>query len=91
MTKQKSTPESDYLRKVSLRLIGLEERERFDGLLESQHYLHSARVGGQSLRYVAEVDGQWVALLVFSGAAPHTKARELRARLQVPYLLQVSP
>jgi len=25
---------------------------------------------------VAEVEGQWVALITFSGAAPHTKARE---------------
>ena len=33
-------------------------------------------MGGRSLRYVAEVEGQWVALLMFSGAAPHTKARE---------------
>ncbi len=78
MTKEKTAPEGDYLRKVSIRLLGLQERERFDALLESRHYLHSARVGGQSLRYVAEVDGQWVALLVFSGAAPHTKARECK-------------
>ena len=76
MTKSKTAPEGDYLRKVTVRLIGPEERERFDAALETQHYLHSARVGGQSLRYLAEVDGQWVALLVFSGAAPHTKARE---------------
>jgi len=76
MLKEKAATECDYLRKVSLRLLVPEERERFDALLESRHYLHSARVGGQSLRYVAEVDGQWVALLVFSGAAPHTKARE---------------
>lgn len=76
MTKPKTAPEGDYLRQVVVRLIRPEERERFDGLLESQHYLHSARVGGQSLRYIAAVDGQWVALLVFSGAAPHTKARE---------------
>jgi hypothetical protein len=72
----KAAPESDYLRQVTVRLMGPEERERFDALLESEHYLHSARVGGPSLRYVAEVQGQWVALLVFSGAAPHTKARE---------------
>jgi len=78
MTKDKTASEGDYLRKISIRLIGPEEGERFDTLLESRHYLHSARVGGQSLRYVAEVDGQWVALLVFSGAAPHTKARELK-------------
>jgi len=76
MMKGKTAPEWDYLRKVAVRLIHPQERERFDALLESQHYLHSARVGGQSLRYVAEVEGQWVALLVFSGAAPHTKARE---------------
>src|ERR1019366_8072256 len=76
MTKAKNAPESDYLSKVSVRLLELGERERFDGLLESEHYLHSAGVGGPSLRYVAEVEGQWVALLVFSGAAPHTKARE---------------
>lgn len=74
--KDKPAPEVEYLRKVSVRLISPQERERFDTLLESQHYLHSARVGGASLRYVAEVAGQWVALLVFSGAAPHTKARE---------------
>jgi hypothetical protein len=76
MTKDPPALEGDYLRKVSIRLIRPEERERFDALLEERHYLHSARVGGPSLRYIAEVDGQWVALLVFSGAAPHTKARE---------------
>ena len=78
MTKEETAPECDYLRKGSVRLLGPEERERFDALLETQHYLHSARVGGQSLRYVAEVQGQWLALLVFSGAAPHTKARECK-------------
>jgi len=65
---------------VVVRLLMAEERERFDRLLEQEHYLGSARVGGQNLRYVAEVDGQWVALLTFSGAVPHTKAREQRIR-----------
>jgi hypothetical protein len=76
MKQSNSLPEQDYLRRVSVRLMLPDERERLDGLLETRHYLQSARVGGQSLRYIAEVDGQWVALLVFSGAAPHTKARE---------------
>jgi hypothetical protein len=75
-----SLPEEDYLRRVSVRLMLAPERERFDALLEERHYLHSARVGGQSLRYIAEVDGQWVALLAFSGAAPNTKARESEIR-----------
>ena len=81
MTKPNCTPEAEFLRKVEVRLLAPEERERFDALLEQEHYLHSARVGGQSLRYVAEVDGQWVALLTFSGAAPHTKAREAQDRV----------
>ena len=78
MTKPNSTPEAEYLRKVEVRLILPHERDRFDALIEQEHYLGSARVGGQSLRYVAEIEGQWVALLTFSGAAPHTKAREER-------------
>ena len=80
MTRPKSTPEGEFLRRVVVRLLMAEERERFDRLLEQEHYLGSARVGGQNLRYVAEVDGQWVALLTFSGAAPHTKAREQKIR-----------
>ena len=80
MTKQEATPETEFLRRVTVRLIVAAERDRFDELLAQKHYLRSARLGGQSLRYVAEVEGQWVALLTFSGAAPHTKAREHKIR-----------
>lgn len=80
MTTQAMTPEADILRRVTVRLITPEERDRFDQLLEQKHYLQSARLGGQSLRYVAEVDGQWMALITFSGASPHTKAREQKIR-----------
>ena len=80
MPKPKATPETEFLKNVTVRLIRPEEQERFDHLLETEHYLRSARLGGPSLRYVAEVAGEWVALLTFSGAAPHTKARELKIR-----------
>jgi hypothetical protein len=80
MTKPTMPPESEFPRQVSVRLIRENERERFDQLLEEKHYIHSARIGGQSLRYVAEAEGQWVALISFSGAAPHTKAREMKIR-----------
>src|SRR5947209_2478962 len=86
MTELTTGPESEIIRKMAIRLLdplgpdAAEERARFDGLLEEKHYLHSARLGGQTLRYVAEVDGQWVALITFSGAAPHTKARERKIR-----------
>jgi len=80
MPKHEKVPEAELLRRIRVRLILPQERERFDQRLEEDHYLHSSRLGGQSLRYVAEVDGQWVALITFSGAAPHTKAREHKIR-----------
>jgi hypothetical protein len=68
--------ECDVLKRITLRLVGEEEREAFERTLEEQHYLANARLAGQSLRYVAELDGRWVALLTFSAAALHLKARE---------------
>lgn len=55
---------TDYLGRVGLRLLEEPERERFDLLLESRHYLKSSRIGGRHLRYVAEVDGEWVACTI---------------------------
>ena len=63
---------------MRVRLIEESERPRSDQLLEKHHYLHNACLGGRTLRHVAELDGQWVALLSFSGAAPHVKARDQR-------------
>jgi hypothetical protein len=76
MAKAKRAPESEILRRMVVRLVRPEERERFDQALEQEHYLHSARLGGQSLRYVAELDGQWVALITFSAPALNIKSRE---------------
>jgi hypothetical protein len=73
VTKHESVPEADLLRNLTVRLIGPAERACFDQLLEQKHSLHSARLGGQTLRYAAEVAGQCVALITFSGASPHTK------------------
>ena len=68
--------EPDVLPRVTLRLAGDDERAAFDRTLEAKHYLANARLAGQTLRYVAELDGQWVALLTFSAAALHLKGRE---------------
>ena len=65
-----------FLSPVSLRLTKEDERERFDQLLKTKHYLQSARIGGSHLRYLAEVDGDWMAILTFRGVAPHLKHRE---------------
>jgi hypothetical protein len=61
---------------VQVRLIKTEERDQFDRLIVDGHYLHSADFVGEQLRYVAEYDGQWVALLVWNAAAYKLKARE---------------
>lgn len=74
--KIKNLDEPNMLKRVSVRLVSEEERPEFDRLLEERHYLKSARLSGQTLRYVAELDGQWVALVCFGAAALHLKARE---------------
>jgi hypothetical protein len=72
----KLAPEVDFLHRVSVRLLADNEIGQFNYYLEREHYLQSSRFAGQSLRYVAEVDGQWVGLLTFSAPALHLKARE---------------
>src|SRR5271157_528763 len=68
--------ESDVLPRVTLRLVGEADRSEFDFRLERDHYLRDSTLVGQSLRYIAEVDGQWVALMAFSAPALHIKGRE---------------
>lgn len=68
--------EPELLPRLRVRLLHEHECPEFDRLLEEKHYLHASALLGQSLRYVAEWDGQWVALLTFSAAARHLQARE---------------
>lgn len=68
--------ESDVLARVTVRLLREEELGPFNYYLQEEHYLESSRLAGQWLRYVAEWDGQWLALLTFSAPALHLKARE---------------
>lgn len=68
--------ESEVLDQVVVRLLGPQEREEFDRRLKADHYLHQAVLPGPCLRYVAEVQGQWVALLTFSPGSFHLKPRD---------------
>src|SRR5512138_2640145 len=72
----KGTLESDVLARVTVRLLRDDELGQFNFYLQERHYLASSTLVGQWLRYVAELDGQWVALLTFSAPALHLKARE---------------
>jgi hypothetical protein len=76
MILSKAAGESDILNRVTLRLVTENELGQFNFYLQEEHYLQSSQLVGQWLRYVAEVDGQWVALLTFSAPALHVKARE---------------
>ena len=67
------TPSIDRL---TLRLILPEEQERFNDLLIQHHYLHSAGSAGETLRYVALIDGQWVCLLLWGAASYRLKDRD---------------
>jgi hypothetical protein len=69
-------PEPRLLREVSVRLIEEPERARFDELMARKHYLKNAHAVGAVLRYVAEIQGEWVGLLVFSSPAFHLKLRD---------------
>ena len=69
-------PEPKLLEAVTVRLIEESERKRFDEELVTKHYLKNATVVGRVLRYVAEYEGQWVALVVFSSPAFHIKIRD---------------
>jgi hypothetical protein len=68
--------EERLLDQVTVRLIDPEERERYDALMEQEHYLGKDNAVGQVLRFVAEYQGAWVALLTFCSAALHLKPRD---------------
>ena len=73
---QLSATEQGLLDGVTIRLIDRAERIHYDQLLVTHHYLHSADLVGEQLRYVAEHAGQWVALLTWNAAAFNLKDRE---------------
>lgn len=61
---------------VTVRLIDKSDRERFDRLIITEHYLHNADLVGAQLRYVAEYQGAWVALQAWSAGSFNLKDRE---------------
>ena len=69
--------ETSALDRVRVRLITEAERDQWNALVDEKHYLSSHLVG-PTLRYVAELDGQWVGLLSFGQASYHLREREAR-------------
>jgi hypothetical protein len=61
---------------LTVRLIEFSEQDRWDELMCREHYLKNSRLVGEQLRYVAEYQGQWMALLGWSAPALHLQARD---------------
>ena len=57
-------------------LLDGQQQERWNQLIVEQHYLRSAKLVGEQLRYVASYQGQWVAVLGWSAPAWHLKPRD---------------
>lgn len=62
--------------RVCVRLIGANERLEWDRVMRAHHYLGFTALVGRSLRYVAEVDGEWLALLGWASAALKCASRD---------------
>ncbi len=68
--------EAAVVEQIEVRLVRPEEQARWEELMIDHHYLKSARMVGEQLRYVAEYQGQWLALLGWSAASYHLKGRD---------------
>ncbi len=64
------------LSRVRVRLICAHERDKWDGLMRAHHYLGLTAMVGRSLRYVAEIDGHWLALLGWASPALKCASRD---------------
>jgi hypothetical protein len=72
-----SPEQQQMLDSVEVRLVlDRQERERFDRILLEGHYLHNVQIVGEQLRYVAQYQGQWVGLMIWSAGAYKLKLRE---------------
>lgn len=78
-------------------LLDRDQQDRWNELVIQQHYLRTATLVGERLRYVVSFQGQWLALLGWSAAAWHLAPREAwlnwsedQRRSRLPFLAQNS-
>lgn len=61
---------------ITVELATPEEEAKWNKLIRRHHYLKEHRMVGESLRYIAKRNGEWIALLGWSSAAFHLNARD---------------
>ena len=64
------------LQKVTIRIIEENEKTEWNNLMATYHYLKNGTMVGPQIRYVAEINGEAVALLGFSNASYHLESRD---------------
>ena len=64
------------IKRVQVRLIGTHERAQWDALMRTHHYLGFVAMVGRSLRYVAQIDDHWLALLGWASPALKVASRD---------------
>jgi predicted transposase YbfD/YdcC len=69
--------EQAVLREMEVKLLVTpKDLRRCDQIFVKEHYLHSAQLVGEQLRYAVVWRGQWLAVAAWSAAAFHLKARD---------------
>ena len=74
--RQPTADEQQVLSEMQVRLVRPKEVSTCDELIIREHYLHSAQLVGEHLRYVVVWKGRWLALATWSAPAFHLKARD---------------
>lgn len=74
--RQPTPDEQQVLIHLSVRPVRPDEVARFDRLMIEHHYLKSAQVVGEHVRYVATYQDQWLALATWNAPALHLKPRD---------------
>ena len=69
--------EQAVLEELRVDLIPAKQKTQWDRWVRQRDYLKSARLVGEQLRYVVtDARGRWLALIGWSAAALHLKARD---------------
>ena len=64
------------LKRLNVRLIKSGEETEWNSLMARHHYLGFHRLVGETLKYIAECDGKWIALLGWGTAAFKSRHRD---------------
>ncbi|MCC7210885.1 MAG: ISAs1 family transposase [Candidatus Brocadia sp.] len=73
---RKSTANREQLHDIKVRPINRDERHQWDELIRRHHYLGLHSLIGESIRYLAFYQHQWLALIGWSASALKCKVRD---------------